>query len=72
MKLQEATIRLMDKEEGRYYAEASKRFDAELDIPLIEITHTRGNMTNGTWPDMTIADATELRDALTILIDGQE
>jgi len=74
MKLQEASIRLMEKGDGhgRSFAKANKKFDHEADVPLIELTHTRGNMSNHTWPDMTIADAIELRDALTILIDQRD
>ena len=74
MKLEKATIHVMDRS-TKYsprYVEVSKDFDEDMQEACIVLADVSVNMRNRTFPDMTIADATELRDALTILIDETE
>ena len=74
MKLEKATIHVMDTstQYSPRYVEVSKDFDDDMQEPRIVLAPVSVNMRNRSFPDMTIADATELRDALTILIGEKE
>ena len=71
MKLEKASIVLMD--EGVKHVEVNKDFDEDYQQHIITLVAVVSpTVSYHTFPDMTIADATELRDALTILIDDRE